>query len=191
VRTLDVSGENPRLIVFILAGNTANMKLTIADEEEELFTPEEVAVSETHDSTTAGTSVASPLDWHEIFPTMPLVTRPTSWATTRNNNEETSSPHPINVETGPQNYLHHTGADWLVMGDVEQEEDEEGDSDSMCDADKIKCLEEALEESIWDCLQILLNQDQVEEAAIDCESDKFVLEKGIASYRYIASESAQ
>ncbi len=153
----------------------------MADDEDEFKTPEEEEASETHDSTTTGPSDASPLDRRELFPTTPLATRPTARATTRNNNEETPSPRPIDAETEPQNYLHRTDADRLVMRDVEQEEDEEGDGDSMCDADEIKCLEEALEESIRDRLQILLTRDQVEEAAIDCESDKFVLKKGVAT----------
>jgi hypothetical protein len=37
---------------------------------------------------------------------------------------------------------------WLVMRDVEQEEDKEGDGDSMCNAEEIKCLEDTLEEWI-------------------------------------------
>ena len=51
----------------------------------------------------------------------------------------------------------------------------------MCDAQEVKDLEEALEESMRDRLQILVNRDEVEEAAIDCETDKFVLKKGISA----------
>ncbi len=66
------------------------------------------------------------------------------------------------------------------MRDVEEEEDEEGEGDSMRDAQEVKDLEEALEESMRDRLQILVNRDEVEEAAIDCETDKFILKKGIS-----------
>jgi hypothetical protein len=109
------------------------------------------------------------------------MTRP---ATLNNNNDETPSPCAIDVVTNPQLYLHQTDGNQLVMGDVEQEEDEEGNDDSMCDAEEIKCLEDALEESLRDHLETLLNQDQVEEAAIDCESDKFVLKKEGLQHRY-------
>jgi hypothetical protein len=152
----------------------------MADDEDEFKTPEEEEASETHDSTTTGPSDASPLDRRELFPTTPLATRPTARATARNHRGETPSPRPIDVEGEVQHYLYRTDADRLVMRDVEEEEDEEGEGDSMCDAQEVKDLEEALEESMRDRLQILVNRDEVEEAAIDCETDKFILKKGIS-----------
>jgi hypothetical protein len=87
----------------------------VADDEDKFETPEEVAASGAHDSTLEGTGNPSPLDWHGLFPTVLIMTRP---ATTLNNkNAETPSPCAIDVATNPQHYLHGTDDNQLVMED--------------------------------------------------------------------------
>ena len=67
-------------------------------------TPEEVAASLTHNSTTEASSDASPLERCELFPNTPLATQPAASRVTQNNNGEMPSPRP--AENPAQLLLH-------------------------------------------------------------------------------------
>jgi hypothetical protein len=65
------------------------------------------------------------------------------------------------------------------MDDVQEEEKEEGDSDSVGDADKISELSECVEEPICDRLQVLIKEeDEPEESVQDNEGMRFFGEEG-------------
>ena len=56
-------------------------------------------------------------------------------------------------------YLRGNISERLNMDDVQEEEKEEGDSDSVGDADELSDLTECVEESIRDRLQVLIKQE--------------------------------
>jgi hypothetical protein len=82
----------------------------MTNDDNEFGTSEEVAASGTSPNSTSEGTDASQLDWHELFPTTPITTRP---ATLNNNNDKTSSPHAIDDATNPQHYLHRTDGNLL------------------------------------------------------------------------------
>jgi hypothetical protein len=66
------------------------------------------------------------------------------------------------------------------MSDVVEEAGKHGDGDSVNEANEAAELEESLDESLHDCILILIKDNGSEEEVLDSEENRVLLQKGLA-----------